>query len=326
MLVREIADLLGATYEGDGEKLIDGVASLEAAGSTQISFVNSRRALRSAQASAAGCLLVTPDFDNAGLRTVIRARDPRAAFARVILVLAPPPLPQPGIHPTAVIGDHCTIAPDATIGPHCVLGDHVEIGPAAHLTARVTVYPHVSIGARALIHSGAVLGADGFGFVFDKGHYEKFPQIGRLVIGNDVEIGANTTIDRAALGLTSIGDGTKLDNLVHIGHNCRIGRHVLIVAQTGIAGGSVIEDYAVIGGQVGIGDNVTVKARAIVGSGAGILTGKILKGDGEVYWGTPARPLKEYLEGQANVTRIPALKREIADLRARLAELEKKSS
>jgi len=267
---------------------------------------------------------VTPEFENAGGRTLVRVRDPRGAFAKVIWALAPPAAAKAGIHPTAVVGEGCVIAEDATVGPYCVLGERVEVGAGAHLVANVTVYAETVIGARTIVHGGAVVGADGFGFIFDKGRHEKFPQIGRVVIGNDVEIGANTTIDRAALGVTSIGDGTKLDNLVHIGHNCRIGRHVLIVAQTGIAGGSVVEDYAVIGGQVGIGDNVTVKARAIVGSGAGILTGKILKGDGEVYWGTPARPLKEYLEGQANVTKIPALKREVADLRARLAELEKK--
>lgn len=324
MLVREIAQLLGATFEGDGERAIDGVAALEAAGSTQISFVNSRRALRAAHASAAGCLLVNLDFDNAGCRTVIRVRDARGSFARVIHALVPPVPPVPGIHPSAVVGCDCHIDDSATIGPYCVLGDNVSVGAGSRLVAHVTVYSDVSIGERALIHSGAVLGADGFGFVFEKGRYEKFPQIGRVLIGNDVEIGAHSTVDRAALGVTSVGDGTKLDNMVHIGHNCKIGRHVVIAAQTGIAGGSVVEDYAVLGGQVGIGDNVTIKARAIVGSGSGILTSKILKGDGEVYWGTPARPLKEYLEGQANINKIPALRREMVDLRARLAELEKK--
>ncbi|MBI5087070.1 MAG: UDP-3-O-(3-hydroxymyristoyl)glucosamine N-acyltransferase [Acidobacteria bacterium] len=324
MLVREIADFLGATFEGDGERAIDGVASLEAAGSTQISFVGSRRAQRDAQASSAGCLIVRPDFDNSGGRTVIRRPDPRNSFAHIVGLLRPPDEPAPGVHPTAVVGRNCVIGEGVTIGPCCVVGDRVTIGPGSRLHANVTVYSDVTIGARALIHAGAVIGADGFGFVFENGRYVKFPQVGTVVIGDDVEIGANSTVDRAALGVTSVGDGTKLDDLVHVGHNCRVGRHVVIAAQTGMAGGTVIEDNAIIGGQVGMGDNVTVKARAVVGSGAGILSSKVLKGDGEVYWGTPARPLKQYLESLANVNRIPDLREGINELKLKLAELEKK--
>lgn len=323
MTVREIAERLGATFEGDGERHLDGVASLELAGSQHVSFVGSRRAMRDAQASAAGCLLVSESFENSGGRTVIRVKDPRAACATVIHLLQPPPRPPAGIHSSAVVGRDCEIAPDVSIGPLCAIGDGVKIGAGSVLHANVTLYAGVEIGARAVIHSGAVIGADGFGMVFTRGHYEKFPQIGRVVIGDDVEIGANTTIDRAALGVTSIGDGCKFDNLVHIGHNCCIGRHVVIAAQTGLAGGTVIEDYAVIGGQVGMGDNVTVKSGAVVGSGAGILSSKILKGGGEVYWGTPARPLKEYLEALANVARLPQLRRDVEELERRLDELEK---
>ena len=163
-----------------------------------------------------------------------------------------------------------------------------------------------------LIHSGAVLGADGFGFVFTNGAYEKFPQIGRVELGNDVEIGANACIDRAALGVTSIGDGTKLDNMVHIAHNCRIGRHVVIAAQTGISGGVIVEDYAVIGGQVGIGDKAIIQSKAVLGSGSGVLTSKIVKG-GQVMWGTPARPLKEYLESLATLSKLSKKKRQSAE-------------
>ncbi|HEY3443177.1 MAG TPA: UDP-3-O-(3-hydroxymyristoyl)glucosamine N-acyltransferase [Paludibaculum sp.] len=325
MIVSDIAALLALPFEGDATRDITGVAPLDTAAAHHLSFVGNRKARREAQLSAAGCLLVPFDFDNAAAHTIIRAEDPRGAFAKVVWHLQPPPAPPSGIHPTAIIGADCAIAPDAVIGPYCVIGDRVTIGPASRLMPHVTIYHDVTIGARALIHSGAVLGADGFGLVFEKDHYEKFPQIGRVTLGDDVEIGAGSAVDRAALGVTSIGDGTKLDNMVHIGHNCRIGRHVVIVAQTGIAGGSVVEDYAVIGGQVGIGDNVTIQARAVIGSGAGILTGKIVRGGGQVYWGTPARPLKEYLEAQANVARLPALKRELAELKARLAALEKKA-
>lgn len=323
MKVREIADRLGLTWEGDGEREVLRVAPLDAAGSGELSFANSRRALRDAQSSAAGCLLVPMDFDNPGGRTVIRCPDPRAACAKVIPMLHAIPQPPRGIHPAALIGEDCVIGDGVSIGPLCVIGAGSRIGAGTVLYPGVHIYPGVEIGERVIIHSGAVIGADGFGFVFENGRYEKFPQVGRVVIGNDVEIGANCTIDRAALGVTSIGDGAKLDNMVHVAHNCRIGRHVVIAAQTGLAGGTVIEDYAVIGGQVGMGDNVTVKSGAVVGSGAGILSSKILRGGGEVWWGTPARPLKEYLETLANVARLPQLRREVEELRRRVAELEK---
>ncbi|HYK61356.1 MAG TPA: DapH/DapD/GlmU-related protein, partial [Bryobacteraceae bacterium] len=145
--------------------------------------------------------------------------------------------------------------------------------------------------------------ADGFGFVLAGGAYEKFPQIGRVEIGDRVEIGANSCVDRAALGVTSIGEGTKLDNMVHVGHNCRIGRHVVIAAQTGFSGGVVVEDYAVIGGQVGIGDKARIESGAVLGSGSGVLTSKIVRG-GQVMWGTPARPLKEHLAQLAALSRL----------------------
>jgi UDP-3-O-[3-hydroxymyristoyl] glucosamine N-acyltransferase len=323
VLVKEIAEMLGAAYDGDGAREITSAASLESAGPDQISFAGTRRASKDAHGSNAGCLIVPLDFEGRPAECLIRVKDPRGSFAKVVQRLHPAPELAPGIHPTAIVGRDCEISGGAHIDPYCVIGDRVTIGAGSRLHANVTVYSDVSIGARALIHAGAVLGADGFGFVFEKGRYEKFPQIGRVIIGDDVEIGANSAVDRAALGATIIGDGTKLDNMVHIAHNCRIGRHVVIAAQTGIAGGSVVEDYAVIGGQVGIGDGVTIKSGAIIGSGAGILTSKVLKGGGEVYWGTPARPLKEYLEGLANVTRIPSLRQHLAELIARVDALEK---
>src|SRR5207249_7851597 len=167
-------------------------------------------------------------------------------------------------------------------------------------------------------------------FVLSGGIYEKFPQIGGVEIGDRVEIGANSCVDRAALGVTSIGDGTKLDNLVHVGHNCRIGRHVVVAAQTGFSGGVVVEDYAVIGGQVGIGDKARIESHAVLGSGCGILTSKIVHA-GQVMWGTPARPLKQHLEQLANLARLPQtrrelieMRRELVEMRRRLAELEGK--
>jgi UDP-3-O-[3-hydroxymyristoyl] glucosamine N-acyltransferase len=329
---------LKAVWEGDGNLDIRSVAPLESAGPREISFVGNRKAAARAQMSGAGCLLVTADFP-AG-RTLIRVIDPRAACARVIGLLYPPAAVQPGAHPTAVIAEDAEIAASAAIGPHasigagtrigpgstigpsCAIGTGVRIGAGCILHANVTIYDGVTIGDRAVLHSGVVLGADGFGFVLQGDHYEKFPQIGRVEIGNDVEVGANSCVDRAALGVTQIGDGAKLDNLVHIAHNCRIGRHVVIAAQTGLSGGVVVEDYAVIGGQVGIGDKARIESGAVLGSGCGILTSKIVR-KGQVVWGTPARPLKEHLEQLANLARLPKLRKEVAELEKQLREMKK---
>jgi UDP-3-O-[3-hydroxymyristoyl] glucosamine N-acyltransferase len=338
MRVRELADWLGCTFEGDGEREISSAASLELAGAHEVSFVGNRKAAAQAAQSAAGCLIVPPGFDNPASRTVIHAKDPRGAFARAIIRLHPPSEPETGVHPTAVIasgvelgvdvfvgpgtviGEGSRIGDRSRIGPGCVIGRRVALGKDSILNANVTIYDDVDIGERAILHSGCVIGADGFGFVLTGDHYEKFPQVGRVTIGNDVEIGANSCIDRAALGVTWIGDGVKLDNMVHVGHNCRIGKHVVVAAQTGFSGGVIVEDYAVIGGQVGIGDKARIESRAVLGSGSGVLTSKIIRA-GEVVWGTPARPLKEILEQLANLARLPAMRREIAELKARLARL-----
>jgi UDP-3-O-[3-hydroxymyristoyl] glucosamine N-acyltransferase len=224
-------------------------------------------------------------------------------MAKAILRLHPPTKPPAGIHPTAVIGADVRIGATSSIGPGCTIGDRVHIGERCVLAARVTIYRDVHIGNEVILHSGCVIGADGFGFVLAGGAYEKFPQIGKVVIGDRVEIGANSCVDRAALGVTSIGEGTKLDNMVHVGHNCRIGRHVVIAAQTGFSGGVVVEDYAVIGGQVGIGDKARIESGAVLGSGSGVLTSKIVRG-GQVMWGTPARPLKEHLAQLAALSRL----------------------
>jgi UDP-3-O-[3-hydroxymyristoyl] glucosamine N-acyltransferase len=220
-----------------------------------------------------------------------------------------------------VIGAHTRIGAETRIGAGTQLGETVTVGEKCNIYPRVTVYEATVIGNRAILHSGCVIGADGFGFAFTRGKYEKFPQVGRVVIGDDVEIGANSCVDRAALGATVIGDGAKLDNMVHIAHNCRLGRHVVIAAQTGFAGGVVVEDYAVIGGQVGVGERARIESGAVLGSGAGVLSAKIVR-KGEVQWGTPARPLKKYLEQLANLSRLPGLRAEVEKLRQRLDEMK----
>jgi UDP-3-O-[3-hydroxymyristoyl] glucosamine N-acyltransferase len=338
MRVRELAEWLGATFEGDGEKELTGVQSLDAAGAEDLSFVSSVKALQQAEKSAAGCLIVPPEFPTG--RTVIRAGAPRTAFARAVSRLLPPRPPRPGVHPTAAvspeaeigegveIGPHVSIAegsriePYCRIGPGCSIGRRVQIGHDSVLHAHVIIYDDVDIGCNAILHAGCVIGADGFGFALDGERYQKFPQIGRVEIGDFVEIGANSCVDRAALGTTCIGEGTKLDNMVHVGHNCRIGKHVVVAAQTGFSGGVVVEDYAVIGGQVGIGDKARIESHAVLGSGCGILTSKIVHA-GQVVWGTPARPLKQHLEQLANLSRLPELRDEVANLKRRLVELER---
>jgi len=319
--VKELAAFLQASFEGDGERELRKVAALEFAGPEDLSFVTGGRGRKLADASTAGCLLVPADFDNNEQRTVIRTPSPRAAVARVIPKFHPPIEPVPGVHPSAVIGPGAIIEPGAHVGPlvsigagvrvgagasigaGCAIGDYVVIGEKCTLHPNVTVYCEVMLGREVVLHSGCVIGADGFGYVLTDGIYENFPQIGRVEIGDRVEIGANSCVDRAALGVTSIGDGTKIDNLVHIGHNCRIGRNVVVAAQTGFSGGVVVEDYAVIGGQVGVGDKARIESRAIVGSGSGVLTSKIVRA-GQPVWGTPARPLKEYLDQLAVLSRL----------------------
>jgi UDP-3-O-[3-hydroxymyristoyl] glucosamine N-acyltransferase len=324
---------LQAAFEGDGELELDRALAVEEAGPRDLAFAAGRKGVAMAAASQAGCLIVDEAFP-AG-RTLIRVRDPRTAFAIALTILYPPKRFAPGVHPAAVvantavigegvhigphavIGDHTAVGAGAVIGAGCVIGDGASIGERCLLHPRVTIYDGVRVGARTVLHSGVVLGADGFGFVRVGASYQKFPQVGTVELGDDCEIGANSTIDRAALGLTRLGNGVKLDNMVHIGHNCTIADHVVIAAQTGISGGCVIEAGAVIGGQVGMGDKVRVESGAVLGSGSGVLTSKIVRG-GETYWGTPARPLKEYLRQLAHVANLP-------DLAARVKALEKKA-
>ena len=205
----------------------------------------------------------------------------------------------------AILGEHVKIGDETTIGAGAVIGDKVAIGSHCRLDANVTIYPGTTLGDRVIVQAGAVLGSEGFGYVRDSttGRYEQSPQIGRLVIEDDVEIGANSTIDRGALDETRIRRGAKIDNLVHIGHNVLIGENVVIAAQTGISGSAVIEDNVIIGGQVGIADHVRIEEGAILGAQSGIPTKKVIRGKGVVFWGTPARPIREYLKELAFLSR-----------------------
>ena len=331
MTVGEIAAWLGATAEGDANVSVVAAAPLENASRDQISFASGPKAQKQAADSGAGCLIVALDFENASGRTVIRTKDPRGAFARLLVRLHPKLRPAAGIHPTAIIDPSAQLGEGVSVGPyvvigagtkigartvieaHCVLGARVSIAEDSWLHARVTIYDGVEIGPRAELHSGVVLGGDGFGFAVEGDHFEKFPQVGRLVIGADFEAQANACVDRAALGLTRIGDGVKLDNMVHIGHNCTIGDHVVMAAQTGLGGGASIGHHAVLAGQVGIADNVKVETGAILGAKCGVPSSKIIRA-GQTVWGIPARPIRDYLKDLANLSRLESLMERVSRL------------
>lgn len=338
MTVQEIADWLEADHRGDGATLIREVADLAVAKADEVAFVVGKKASVQLSKSDAGCVLVPLELET-GDRTVIPVKDPRVAFVRLVRRYHPPTMPAPGIHPTAIIspdaqlGEEITVGPYSTIGANskiasgciigasCHLGDNVVLGEHGLVHDNVTIYHDVSIGARVILHSGCVIGADGFGFVFAGDHYEKFPQIGCVEMGSDVEIGANSTVDRAALGVTRIGDGVKLDNLVHVAHNCDIGNHVVAAMGAGLSGGCTIGNYVVIGGQAGFGEKVTVGDKAVLGGQSGILPKRTVP-PGQVLWGTPARPIKEHLSQLANLGKVAALRQQVAELEKRVAKLD----
>ncbi len=206
----------------------------------------------------------------------------------------------------AGIGERARVGEGSRNGAGCAIGTGVIVGRGCEIYPNVTIYPGTTLGDRVMVHAGAVLGSDGFGYVRDRktGHYEKFPQVGRLVVEDDVEIGANATVDRGALDETRGRRGTKIDNLVHIGHNCQIGEDVVIAAQTGLSGSIVIENSVVLGGQVGIGEHARIEEGVMLGGQGGVLPNKILRGKGVAFWGTPAQPLRQYLKQLATLARL----------------------
>lgn len=323
--LKDVAEFLGASLKGDGQAVVSGVASLQSAKSGDLVFVEDAKHLPSAMASSASAVIAGGFAANgAHAKPVLVAAQPRLAFARAAAWLRSESAGAPGIHSSAVVHASAKLAHDVTIAERAVIrenvvigertiveagavvGPDVEIGRDCHLYPNVTIYPGAEIGDRVVVHAGAVLGSDGFGYVRDAktGRYEKFPQIGRLIIEDDVEIGANSTIDRGALDVTRIRRGTKIDNLVHVGHNVEIGEDVVIAAQTGLSGSAVVEKNVIIGGQVGIADHVRIEKGAILGAQSGIPSKKVIRGKGVVFWGTPARPIKEYLKELAVLARL----------------------
>jgi UDP-3-O-[3-hydroxymyristoyl] glucosamine N-acyltransferase len=330
LTAREVAEKIGAKLEGDGALELAGVAAPERAGSKQLIYVEATKHAARAVASAALCVVAGEGIALPG-KTILRSRQPKVAFAKAAAILLEPSPIAYGIHPTAIVaplvrvGENVGIGPFAVIGEDVYLGDGTQVGAHSVIGAgcwigencrihpRVTLYAGVRIGSFVEIHSGAVVGADGFGYAFDGEGYWKFPQAGIVEIRDHVEIGANATIDRGSLDDTRIAEGVKIDNLVHVGHNVQIGAHTVIAAQTGISGSSRLGHHVVCGGQVGIADRCTLEDRSIAGAQAGIPTGKTIR-SGQTVWGTPARPLDKFKEAYVWFARLPELAERIKKL------------
>src|SRR5215217_6856146 len=340
MTVQELAEIVRGRVVGDTGTQIERIADLDNADQNEIAYVENEKLFAAAAESKASCLIVMDGLgDVFPNRTLIEVANPKLAFSLIGAVLHPPVRREPTIHPTAVIAENADIALTAYVGPNVCVGEYAHVGAYTRLEAgvvlgatvsvgedcvlhpNVVLYDGVSIGNRVILHAGVCLGADGFGYVRHDLGYEKFPQVGTVVIEDNVEIGAHTCVDRAALGRTRIGRGTKLDNMIHVGHNCDIGERVVIAAQTGISGSVVIEDDAVIGGQVGFGDHTRVQKGAIIGSKAGILPGKIVRPG--VWWGIPVQPLDQYKRMNAYLNRLPQMNERLKQLEDKLDRIDK---
>ena len=339
MKVREIADLVGGEFVGDPEKEILGIAGVTTATADEISFVEKNEPVE----ANAGCIFIPISYSHHLPGCAIKVKDPRLAFALTAKLLNPPKQREPEIHNTAVISPSATIGKNVFIGAFTCVGDSSVIGDGTQLRAGAKIGDNVKVGDNCILHpnafvddgctlgnnvilfAGVIIGTDGFGYVRGPEEYVKFPQVGTVVIEDDVEIGANSCVDKGALGETRIGKGTKIDNLVQIAHNVQIGKRVVIAAQTGISGSTVIEDDCVIGGQVGMGDHARVLSGAVIGSQAGVLPGKIVRPG--IWWGTPVQPLDEYKRQNAHMKAMGRLREKVSELQAtiqRLVENDKK--
>lgn len=332
----EVADLLGAELVGDGERSIEGIRPLDEAGPEHLSFLHNPKYVAQASESRAGAILVHSDDHLAG-RDLLICDQPYLAVARALELFHPRSRPETGVHSTAVVGDDLDLGEDASIGPLVVvgrgvsIGDRTVIGPGsvvgndAGIGEDCVIHPRVVIedgcrvGNRCILQSGVVIGSDGYGFATVDGVHHKVPQVGIVVLEDDVEIQANTTVDRATMGETRIGRGTKIDNLVQLAHNVQVGEHCLLVSQVGISGSTKIGRYSVFAGQAGAAGHLDIGERTMVGARAGVMKSVP---DGSVLGGFPARPQKEWMKTQAAVQRLGVMRERIADLERRVAAAE----
>jgi UDP-3-O-[3-hydroxymyristoyl] glucosamine N-acyltransferase len=330
----ELAELVGGRVEGNPDRVVEAVRSLEAAGPGDLSVLKHSRYRQSAAASRAGALLVGTSLAGAvSGRDLLVTGDPDQALARLVAVLHPPLRRQPGIHATAVLEPGCQVDPAAYVGPYAVIGAGSRIGAGAAVHAFVSVgrgctvgdgavlHPHAvlydetEVGPQSVVHAGAVLGADGFGYAAESGALHKVPQVGRVVVEEDVEIGANTTIDRATLGETRIGAGTKIDNLVQVGHNVRVGRHCILCGQAGIAGSTRLGDGVVLAGQAGVSGHIELGDRVQVAAKSAALAPVP---PGTAVAGIPAVELRKWRRQVALLARLEPMSRRLRALERKL--------
>ncbi len=335
MTLAALASLLGGRLDGPAELEFDGLGSPLEAAPTEVVVAFDAAAAASAEAS--GAVAVVLPVDVPCRKPAVRVADPPAAFARLLQHFAAGAEPASGVHPTAVVATGVVLGEDVSIGPyavleegvrvgrgtsigaHCVIGAQSRLGEQVRLHPQVTLYARTELGDRVVLHAGVVVGADGYGYQYADGVHHKVPQIGRVVIEDDVEVGANTTIDRATVGATRIGAGTKIDNLVQVAHNCRLGRGVLLISQAGLAGSCEIGDYAVLAGQVGVADHVTIGAGAKLVAQAGVAQDVPA---GEILAGSPAIPRLEFFRVHTASRRLVDLRRQVERLDRRLQALE----
>lgn len=326
----EIAARLGGDVLGDAQTRIHQVATLASAGEGEIAFLANLKYRNQLQTTRAAAVILSAEFADAVSLPRIVCKNPYAYYARIATLLNPPLAAQPGVHPSAIcastlpstasIGAHVSIGKGVVLGENvqidagCVIGDRVVIGDGSHLYPNVSIYAECQVGERAILHSGVVIGADGFGFAPDGGEWVKIPQIGRVIIGNDVEIGASTTIDRGALDDTKIGDGCKIDNQIQIGHNCVIGKHCVIAACAAIAGSVTMQDNVIIGGAAMIAGHVTIASGAVISGGSLVM--KNITKPGQY---TSVFPLEEHSHWLHNAAQI----RHLAKLAERVSDIEK---
>ena len=339
MTITELAAKLGAELIGPGDTEIRGVAGIREAREGDITYLSDKKHRNDLNACRASAVIITEDTQGVNIPALV-VKNPRYAFALALGILyGKPYVPggisdravigkdvvlgtEPTIHPCAVVADGATIGSRVTLYPGVYLGGGSIIGDDAVLYPNVSIREGVSLGCRVIIHSGTVIGSDGFGFVTDGGRHHKIPQVGGVIIEDDVEIGANCTIDRATLGSTVIKKGTKLDNLVHIAHNVTIGEHCLLAGQSGVAGSTTIGNYVVVGGKTAISDHLTIGDRVMIAGGSGVAQNIP---SGQVVAGYPAIPIRDWLKAQAVIPRLPEIKKLVSQLENRINELEKKS-